>query len=570
MTPQIKKNIIISLADKSEIIFLMRLFQSIKMQNKNTHWTLVTWPENLDVVQLFEGFDQVVTVNKSKYSKIQSTPLFPNSFGLNALWEDLGDIFREKYTKLINISNNEISAVIASCITTESVTGIKFNEYANVELSDPWTAFTNEIFTEQAESFNRFDLLKFACSITENYQPILKNSKVPSTILNQSFASIRQKAKTTATGGAGSTGAGATVTATDRKIIGIDLAGLPKDETDWSEIIFTLSASEQYYPVILVQKNNSDHREILQKVLRTLEYKLTTLEYSLTSATKMIEELDGVISGSGVIKQLVHLANVPCLTLKENIISNLGYSDRISDLVFITSLANPETNGIIAALDILIAGKVSKSTSMPNDDLFQVVKDSWGSFLLQLTGEMKENANIRNYLSRLFYIEQNTSSSLHLKDCWILELLEANELENIINDERKKLEETNKSLLNLLRALNDMRSGVDVQNQSKKFFVGIDHLLNNSATSASNEAANSESIDLANVGLANVIRFLERPRLLSIQETGEDGLKAIQNELLNFKHAVNEATNFCHKLHAFYSRANLVKETRTISNVDSL
>lgn len=499
-----KKNIVISLTDSAELLLTLKIFSGLKHAYRNAKWCLVTWSEYREIVNLYGHVDEVYFINRETVKRVMKSPVFPNSFALNSVWDELSECIKSEYHWVINFSNNEAGGYLSSVLKKEHQSGLFFDGYGSVTFNDIWSRYTNEVFTIQAQSFNRYDLLRFMCGLQNENMPIVNIDDRAKKSLAGKFGQIREQLA---------------AKKQEKKLIGIDITGLMNDEAkelDITEIVFSLVGSKEFCPVFLVKKNNTAQIKILKKISACLETNLFTLEYEWKESLSMLMHLDALIAKGGLLKQIAHFSDTPTLTIKQALISNTGYSYCVNDLLLEADISSVSGDDVISSLDMLLFGKIRKSHGLPKDNLFQVIKDQWGTFLLQLNSTRGNIQNIKSYLMRVLMAEMESGKNIDVAKLWVLGLFEKEELTKALQDEDSKIDQSISVILSMVRNIAEFPLD---QAQNKKFFLNLDVLINNNSVN----------------GPGEMVRAMFRPNILSIGVDGKEGIKELEIILLDIK-----------------------------------
>jgi hypothetical protein len=499
-----KKNVVISLTDSAELLLTLKVFSGLKHAYRNASWSLITWSEYREIVGLYGHVDEVHYVNRETIKRVLKSPVYPNSFAINTLWDELSECIKSEYHWVINFSNNELGGYLASALKKEHQSGLHFDQFGSVNFNDIWSRYTNEVFTIQAQSFNRYDLLRFMCGLENENMPMINIDDRAKKSLAGKFLQIREQLASKKQ---------------DKKIIGFDVDGFIQEDNNSSqlaEVIFALVGSKEFAPIFLVKKNHSNQIALLKKLSASLEINLYVVEYETKESLSMLMHLDALIAKGGLLKQLAHYSDTPTLTIKQQLISNTGYSYCANDLILEASIESVAGDDVISSLDMLLFGKIRKGHGLPKDNLFQVIKDQWGTFLLQLNSAKGNIQNIKSYLMRILMAEMETGKSVDVGKLWILGLFEKEELSKALQDEDSKIDQSISIILSMIRNIAEFPLD---QVQSKKFFLNLDVLINNHSVN----------------GPGEMIRALFRPNILSIGVDGKEGLKELEIILLDIK-----------------------------------
>lgn len=499
-----KKNVVISLTDSAELLLTLKLFSGLKHAYRNAKWCLVTWSEYQDLVNLYGHVDQVYYVNRETVKRVMASPVFPKSFALNTIWDEMSDCLNSEFHWVINFSNNQVGGYLASMLNKEHHSGLYFDQNGSVAFNEIWSRYTNEVFTIQAQTFNRYDLLRFMCGLQNENMPIINIDDRTKKTLAGKFTKIRESL---------------TSKKQDKKLIGIDLSGASvkvNEENDITEVIFSIIGSHEFCPVFLVKKGSAEQHNVLEKISSCLETELQVIEYEWKEGLSMLMHLDALIVKGGLIKQLAHYSDTPTLTIKKTMISNTGYSYCVNDLILETDMSSVNGSDILSSLDMLLFGKIRKGNALPKDNLYQVVKDEWGSFLVSLNATDANSQNIKSYLNRVLMVEMENGKNIDVSKLWIFGLFEKSELAATLQDEDTKIDQSISSILSMVRNIAEFPLDAT---QSKKFFLNLDVLINNNSVS----------------GPAEMVRALFRPNILSVGMQGDQGLKDLEKTLLDIK-----------------------------------
>lgn len=515
-----KKNLLICLADSSEFLLSLGVYSSLKSTYRSAHWSIITYSENKELLAVWGYVGKVTFIDRSLIQRIYSGQVFPDSFALNVCWDQIYEILQEDFDWVVNASNNQESALLCSMVKKTHLSGMHIDGHSNVKFSDWWSRYINEVYTVEPCSYNRYDLLKLMCQLPREQVPLIHFEEKNKKTYIQTFEQIRSHASSSKY---------------EKKIIGIDLAGLLSTNIELDEFIFHLASSIDFYPILLVEKENDSHRKTAKRYANLLESHLLTVEYNAAAISAMMFHLDALITSQGVLKQAAHLTETPTLSLLEKFQSNTGYSYIENDVVVQCSSQQTNYQIMMNGLEILLLGKIKSLELSYDAKIYQVVKDDFGSFLLQINSLDKNVGNLKNYLRRLLMQNlANENSAVvaaalsELDKNWIIRLFEKAELDSVVDEERVVLEDNLKLVLSLIRSVHELNRGPQV---SKKFFMNLDILMN--------------PAEVVNIG--SMIRALYRPQMLSIMSVGSDGIKELEKLLLDVKKSINMAMHFLAK-----------------------
>ena len=486
------------------MLLTLKIFSGLKHAYRNAKWCLITWSDYKELIDLYGHVDEVYYVNKETIKRVLKSPVFPNSFAMNILWEDLSECLKSEFHWVINISNNELGGYLASAFKKEHQSGLHFDSKGSVTFNDIWSRYTNEVFTIQGRSFNRYDLLRFMCGLQNENMPTINIDDRDQKELSAKFLQIREQLS---------------LKKLDKKIIGFDTDAFLQDEQNinsLAEIVFSVVSSKEFALVFMVKKNHAHQINMLKKLSAMLEVSLFMVEYETKDSPSMLMHLDALIVRGGLLKQLAHFSDTPTLTINSQLISNTGYSYCANDLILEANIDDVSVEDVISSLDLLLFGKIRKEYNLPQKNLLQVVKDPWGTFLLHINSIGGNTQNIKNYLLRILMVEMETGKNIDVTKLWILGLFEKEELSKALQDEDVRIDQSISVILSMIRNIAEFPLD---STQSKKFFLNLDVLINNNSVT----------------GPGEMVRALFRPNILSIGMEGKEGLKELEIILLDIK-----------------------------------
>jgi ADP-heptose:LPS heptosyltransferase len=509
---------IISLSDTAEVVLSIRLLALLKFQQRKATWVLITYKEFEDVVDSTKYSDSVIYVDRKILTRTYQSPVFSESFSLNLLSEQLGSLVSRKFDQVVNISNNALSGYLTSFINASKKMGLYYEEDGNLQSSELWTVYTNEIFSQGAGSFNRLDLLRQNLSLAEDSKVLVSVEEGVRKSTTYKINEIREKHLHKEQ---------------PKSLVAIDVTGFMQTKIDLAHLVFHLATSANYFPVFLLQRDQKNQKEFIQKLSNTLEQKVTAIEFNAATLASILMNTDVLITSKGFVKQLAHLTETPTIALSCDEPSNTGHSYVAGDLVLTTSKDGQiELESILHALSLLLSGKLLKNTAMPESNFCQVIKDPIGSSLVSLNLEGK--VQMQYYIKRIFWAKHFSSLSLDLRNFKILSLYPTDELAEVLNSEYEQLDSLYKSVLSMLKLGTEMHHGPP---SVQKFFVHLDVLIQ------SNEIST----------LASELRAMARPKFLSINaETLDESAQMMTQKLLDLKNTVQIATQFIHQLRDYY------------------
>lgn len=517
-----KKNLVITLADSAELLLTLKIYSGLKYAYRNASWCLVTWSEYKELVASVGHVDEVVYIDRAVVKRVLASPVFSNSYALNNLWDDVGEVIKTQFHWVINCTNNQISGYFSSMLNKEHMSGLYFNDRGQVAFNDIWSKYANEVFTIQPQCFNRYDLLLCMCGLQTEEMPVLNIDDRAKSSVAEKFTALRQKLgeKNQA-----------------KKLVGVDVGAFAGDAFDISEMTFNLLGSKDYYPVFLVKKGNQTQQTLIKEVSSSIETFITTVEYSWSDAQSVLLNIDAMITRAGAMKQLAHITETPTLAIKNQLVSNTGYSYFANDIILSTEGGDISAEAILVGLDMLLFGKIKKSASLPKEDVYQVVKDEWGTFMLRLNSPQGNATNISTYLMRLFMLELESGKPLQLNKLWVMGLFEKEEILEVVNNENAKIDHAISIILSMIRSSSEIATD---SAQSKKFFLNLDVLINNNSIN----------------GLGEMVRSLFRPNILSISMEGKEGIRELEVILLEMKNSLIAAQRLLRKIASMYGQSS--------------
>lgn len=513
-----KKNLVVTLADSAELLLTLKIYSGLKYAYRNAQWSLATWSEYNELVASYGHVDDVVYIDRATVKRVLSSPVFSNSYALNTLWDDVGEVIKTDYHWVINCTNNQIAGYFTSSLKKEHISGLYFNQRGQVAFNDIWSKYANEVYTVQPQSFNRYDLLLCMCGLKANEMPVLNIDDRAKNFVSEKFQQIRQKSN---------------AKNQNKKIIGVDVGAFANAKIDLAEIAFNLMGNKEYSPVFLIRKGNNDQSKFIKDITSSIETFLTSVEYNWSEAHSVLMNIDAMITCGGAMKQLAHLTETPTLAIKKQLVSNTGYSYCPNDIVLCMDDGEVSADAVIVGLDMLLFGKIKKSSSLPKEDVYQVVKDEWGAFMLRLNSPQGNYTNIATYLMRLFMLEMESGSAINVSKSWILSLFEKGEIIEVVDVENTKIDHSISIILSMIRSSSDISSDA---NTSKKFFLNLDVLINNNNIG----------------GLGEMVRSLFRPNILSISMEGKEGIRELEVILLEMKNALIAAQRLLRRVASAY------------------
>lgn len=464
-----KDTLIINLKRFGDIFAMSNLVDSMVASNNDTTISLLVFKEFLPAAKTIKNVSNIYTLDRKEILGYRHNPIFSDGFAFEAMFNQLQDAKKTTWDRVINYSNDPISAHLTSYLTSNSSqhTGIKISTQRNAIPSSEWDMVFNDVLTEYKHTpLNFVDCYHRMLNIPFNGEGIRVRTNTSHN--EAAFKNISYIKKQESLGNK------------EAKIVGVQLFASNEHKSllpeTLSNIIDDLLFSEEYYPVLLIAPTEKE-RAFAKEINTAFDNKLISVEADFSALSSVLMNIDYVITPDTAVKHLADLVETPCVELSlgsaplfkqgsintESIIISPIVSKRsfsISEIEQNKELQNQNSwikaSDVLAALDMINPDTEPKQHKFSTDlTIYKPYKDSFGTRYKAVAGDINENAEISRLMSRqlvfsLFKLNSDNSiySELVNFDHKILREWTVNE-KNAITDVTKDLLASLRSLLQI-------------------------------------------------------------------------------------------------------------------------
>lgn len=515
------KVLFLCLGNRLDLINTAHIISAYKNEHPSTAIDLVTFSSCKDVTDILKNINKVHHINENRIKTIMSSPLYSNAFALNQFNKDIDELRSTQWSKVFNISNDNISAYLMKAIKSDEMRGTYIHESGVAKTTDRWSTLQNYVVSNQRrQSLNRTMLRSHI--VQAPYFTDIEKVHIDSDysiVASQNFNRIRQMK-----GSAGTF------------VVGISLEsgydGFTLDEDIIGDTIETLEDSQDYKVVLLLNGKNYQ-REMANNLNQRFNNSLISINVDTAALPAVIPNLDMLVSCSNDQLAIADLMDTKAIEVRDfsakdftPVVSNPNnYVIYQKDLAFISD-------------DILLAINEEFGTHLPISQMttpnpvYHLIQDDYGTLLSQVRGDLNILDELRYHIERVTVYQmmgysQNTELINHLRDN-----TQREEVIKFVSQLKTELTSTVKVLLATLRSLKGVKSS---QSNLQNFISYLDTLI---------RIGKNDNI------VGSIIRFFEG-EIENIESNDiDENIKSIEEKLFELKSNLQIVTNIMSDLTA--------------------
>lgn len=471
-----EKILLINLKKFGDIFQSGHLVSSIRSLHPNAQIDILCFEESMSATKTLVGITNISRINRKKITSFFKNNIYSDGMAFNEFEKSLKKVIANKYTRIINYSNDRVSTYLASYISSilnADVAGIHFNSKNSVQHSNNFSIVLNDILTTSALCpLNFNDTYHYLCGIEANHK---QNTKIKSNpahdkTASENFDRLRASKKNG-----------------DQKIhiIGVQLCTSSKTKNIPKEIL--TQTLERFLDLpnfipILLNAPTQEERNLVKEINQKLDNRLVSVEADFIALPSVLKGIDLLLTPDTSIKHMADLVNTPCLEIslgeapflkqgtinpKSAIISlpaNLrvfkeGVED--SDIILKDNKSlHPEL--IIHTISALLGENLDIEFNDNQDSKFctyRPVKLLKGISYIPVSGPYSEVFECRRILSRSITLRLTDldidSAKQEAQEVYQLihKKFDSKTISQILNEEKYALSDLTKDLLSTLRSL---------------------------------------------------------------------------------------------------------------------
>jgi hypothetical protein len=140
-----KKSLILNFHSGANFINTCAFIDQFKADNPHTQIFMLTGSDNEDSTRLINHIEGFFFIDQSEIRNCWNTPIFNQDISLNLFINKIRTLLKIKWQSVINVSNNNFAAYLASSFQAESYIGTFINDQHHVQYSDHFFETTNEV-----------------------------------------------------------------------------------------------------------------------------------------------------------------------------------------------------------------------------------------------------------------------------------------------------------------------------------------------------------------------------------------------------------------------------------------
>lgn len=507
------KLLIISLRNEYDLIACSYMVSSYVKANPHTEVSLLTYKDFSSVAKTISNVTNIYTIDRFEAQALYQNPLFSKAFAINKFLADIKVCSTTKWDKIINFSNDMVSAYLCTYLNALEVEGVTVSQTGSSIWSNDWASYLNFYYPNQKRAPIQSHFIRhwmgdtrFASDSTH-----LKTNSDYMAISSQNFLRLRQ-----------------TLNSGESYIVALSLGkdsyGNRIDIESLSSIIETLESSEHYKPVLLVSQN-SDDREIANKLNEMFDNKLISISSDYEALTSVLSNVDMLISTANSHLYFADALDVRLVQIKSTTDQIQTPSFIMSDnYIVIKDEGQACYDEVCYILNKEFHNELPVESVSNHAKIYQSISDEYSTYFTQISGEVNIKEELEYHIARAYHFELiegklNNELLEHLR-----QNTDHQEMIEFISFNKTILTNCVKTLLATLRSLKGIRQSSE---NRKNFISYLDELISYSSSD----------------GLVNCPVTLFAAKIENISETDpEENLKEIEKALFQLKTNLQKLT----------------------------
>lgn len=460
-----------------DIISTAQLAASLKKQGHCVS-TLV-FKEFEPAAKLVASFSNIYCINRHRIETFSKSQLFYNGLALDQLYRDIKDISATQWDQIINISNDPLSARLASFLSDNRpsiIRGCCYRNDHNIYSSSDWAIFLNEIVAPSKNSPMHFTGLYYFIQELTPQAPTANNDQLNhcpryDQQTQESLKAIKEQFGKSS----------------NSKIIGIQAkSSCESKDIPFSTLASTIKMIRQsdadLIPLIIIAPNTKE-RELARRLNEKFNQELIIVEANLSALVSIVAQLDLLLTPDTLAKHIADASHVRSLEISLGNAPLTKQGSKLSESAILSYRldlrgVDDRDRHLLRAEDIyhsilyLVDNRETPSLS-DNFTLYQVKHDALGASFLPVAGDFCLRSETfrmlaRNYIERRMLQNQNTERFAGFQE------VAGTDLFNFLNQQKVGITNAMKSLLATLRSLKRAKSP---NGEFKSFINLVDHLI---------------------------------------------------------------------------------------------
>lgn len=485
--------LIINLKRLGDVYTTANLVSALKTQSPNTEITMLVFEECVAAAKNIADVDRIIAVNRKEIITLKVNKIFSDGMAVENLFEALKPLKSTSWDRIVNFSNDKISAYISSYLNTNSngkKIGINFSADKTISYNSDWDIVFNELVaTTENTPFSFIDtVLKMNGVEQTGHKTKLVMNKKHTENAEKNITHLKKKFQTDLN--------------TPARVIGIQLFSSHKSKQIGYDtlkgVISKLVSDSRYIPLVLIAPIESE-RVFAQNLNQELGNQLIIAEADLNALASVLSSIDFLLTPDTVTKHISDLCQTPCLELSlgsaplfkqgsknpdsfilspyvpSRIFSNIDNNFMNSEITDQSDVI--QVSDILNCIEYFFSGENTNLVPLLSENvtLYRPVTDQLGVRLQAVCGKISGEYETTRLLSR-YLIAKSLGTELNddlIEHC-------ANSL---IKDLPKWMDEQKTFVTNITKdLLSTLRALIQAQESKKKvldFVTNLDRLLAN-------------------------------------------------------------------------------------------
>ena len=485
--------LIINLKRLGDVYTTANLVSAFKNQSPNTEVTMLVFDECVGAARNIANVDHVFTISRKEIITLKVNKIFSDGMAIENLFEALKPLKSSQWDRIVNFSNDKISAYIASYLNTNTngkKIGVNFSADKSISYNSDWDIVYNELVaTTENTPFSFVDtLLRMNGVEDETTKSKLVLSRKHTENAEKNITHLKKKFQTDLN--------------TPARVIGIQIFSSHKSKQIAHEtlkgVISKLISDSRYIPLILIAPIESE-RVFAQNLNQELGNQLIIAEADLSALASVLTSIDYLLTPDTVTKHIADLCKTPCLEVSLGNAPLFKQGSKNPESFVITPFApsrvfsNSENNflssditdqsdviqvsDILNCIEFFFSGENTNLVPVLSENvtLYRPVSDEVGVRLQAVCGRISGDYESVRLLSR-YLIAKSLGTDLNNEIIEYCANTLVKDLPRWMEEQKTFVTSITKDLLSTLRAL------IQAQESKRKvveFVTNLDRLLSN-------------------------------------------------------------------------------------------
>jgi hypothetical protein len=494
------KTLFIDLNTNQEVSKNILTINNYKQIHPHSEVTVLTYSENEKHFSIFNLINDIECIDREKIKKLKSSRLFSDAFAINEFLFSINKTSSTSWDDVILLSNNNITAFIASSINAQRVNGVTFNDYKYKNYSCEWAEFNNNITsTRKSVLFSNTEINNKILNTTNAIaKPTIKTNEKINAFSNSNFTKIKTKL------------------GPDVSLIGVNICDAQLNESEFSEhLINTLFESSEYFPIVLY-RNIEKEISFVKKLNARFNNSLISIKVEAIAMAPVLQNLDLVITNNQFTKSFTDITDTPSIFVAHDLSSANNYQHNEGNYIITRGTVNS-----VLAKDVLLLTNTILNP-LKKDQISQLVntvlrtEDVDNTTILSLVN-WNDSTHCDFFFNTLFVLKKFKLNAQYVAFRDSIDAIPSEAKKSFILREKDTISNVVKYILSTIRVI---KKGINTNNDADSLIRNLDALF---------------SFDLNNSTLPMSLDLFQNRVENIFSEDKDENLSFIENHLYSLK-----------------------------------